>query len=261
VSLGNVDLLFDGDLLGTNLGQTSAAELYDKVTGMLGALKFLGADPINPVTVEPPVLTGDYNQNGRVDAIDSVVWRESLGKDVSPFSGADGNGNGVIDQDDYNVFRSNYGRTATTIGAETASGSVQSVVGQNGTLAGNGIPSNNDAMPSASQHDNPAPQSQIVSPSAILNVKHAADDRRGAARNVAFREWNATEVHQSRIRPQLSGNETAAAQPDNTNSQVPTSSRLSNAFRSRRQRLRFGDSDLTAEFKAAVDEVMAVGIG
>jgi len=43
--LDNVDLLFDQDLLGPNLGLTAAEAIYDTVATMLDASKFLGAIP------------------------------------------------------------------------------------------------------------------------------------------------------------------------------------------------------------------------
>jgi hypothetical protein len=60
---------------------------------------------------QPPLLPGDYNENGTVDAADSVVWREMLGATVTPYSGADGNGDGVVSDLDYQVWRSHFGAT------------------------------------------------------------------------------------------------------------------------------------------------------
>jgi hypothetical protein len=59
-----------------------------------------------------PVLLGDYNQNGVVDAADYTVWRNTLGAMVSVFSGADGNGNNQIDVGDYTVWKAHFGETA-----------------------------------------------------------------------------------------------------------------------------------------------------
>ncbi|QDT68557.1 hypothetical protein MalM25_14800 [Planctomycetes bacterium MalM25] len=57
-------------------------------------------------------LTGDYNGDGVVDAIDYTVWRDTLGGTAVPSgSGADGNDNGVIDNGDYDVWSDNYGAT------------------------------------------------------------------------------------------------------------------------------------------------------
>ena len=58
-----------------------------------------------------PVLPGDYNRNGLVDASDYVVWRHSLGQTGTGLV-ADGDGDGMIDNDDYGVWKSNFGATA-----------------------------------------------------------------------------------------------------------------------------------------------------
>ena len=62
---------------------------------------------LNVVTV----LSGDYNQNGVVDAADYVVWRNTRGQAGAGLA-ADGNDNGQIENGDYIVWRSNFGRTA-----------------------------------------------------------------------------------------------------------------------------------------------------
>ena len=65
----------------------------------------------------PPALPGDYNQSAQVDAADYILWRNSLGTNVTPFTGADGNGNGTVDQADYNVWRANYGTAIPSVAA------------------------------------------------------------------------------------------------------------------------------------------------
>ena len=52
---------------------------------------------------------GDYNGNHVVDAADYTIWRDTLGKSVTPGSGADGNGNGTIDSGDYTYWKSRFG--------------------------------------------------------------------------------------------------------------------------------------------------------
>ena len=58
-----------------------------------------------------PSLDGDYNHDGRVDAADYSVWRDSLGQTTNYFSGADGNGDGIVDENDYNVWKWHFGET------------------------------------------------------------------------------------------------------------------------------------------------------
>jgi 3-phytase len=66
-----------------------------------------------------PALPGDYNLNGRVDAADYTLWRDTMGSTVQTFAGADGNGNGRIDADDYDVWKTNFGRSLTNTAAGT----------------------------------------------------------------------------------------------------------------------------------------------
>jgi hypothetical protein len=59
--------------------------------------------------IAPPVevLFGDYNNNGRVDAADYVVWRNRLGQNVTiPNDMSSGN----VGPGDYTVWRTNFGR-------------------------------------------------------------------------------------------------------------------------------------------------------
>jgi hypothetical protein len=52
---------------------------------------------------------GDYNGDGKVNAADYTVWRDSLGANVAQGTGADGNNNGQIDPGDYGIWKSNFG--------------------------------------------------------------------------------------------------------------------------------------------------------
>jgi hypothetical protein len=62
--------------------------------------------------VLPPLLVGDYNQNGGVDAADYVLWRDTLGQMVANGAGADGNRDGSVNNDDYSIWRSQFGKSA-----------------------------------------------------------------------------------------------------------------------------------------------------
>jgi beta-glucanase (GH16 family) len=91
-----------------------------------------GGDP-NGTTVFPQVmdveyvrvwqpqagLSGDYNNNGQVDAGDYVVWRRTFGQSGIGLA-ADGSGNGSIGPEDYQVWAANLGNSALPGGAAMA---------------------------------------------------------------------------------------------------------------------------------------------
>ena len=54
-------------------------------------------------------VCGDFNRDGRVDATDYVLWRNTNGQSVTRGTGADGNVDGVVNPLDYNEWRSNFG--------------------------------------------------------------------------------------------------------------------------------------------------------
>ena len=47
----------------------------------------------------------DYNNNGKVDAADYVIWRKTLNQMVEEGTGADGDGDGMITAADYTLWR------------------------------------------------------------------------------------------------------------------------------------------------------------
>jgi hypothetical protein len=55
----------------------------------------------------PISIAGDYDQSGRVDAADFILWRKTLGS-TTDFA-ADGNRNFVVDNGDYDVWKRNFG--------------------------------------------------------------------------------------------------------------------------------------------------------
>ena len=59
-------------------------------------------------------LTGDFNDDGHVDAADYTVWRDTLGS-TSELA-ADANLNGVVDPGDYSLWKANFG-AASNVGA------------------------------------------------------------------------------------------------------------------------------------------------
>jgi chondroitin AC lyase len=58
---------------------------------------FTGTGVLNVTTFVSPVLSGDYNNDGKVDAADYIVWRKNPG--------------GVYTADDYNTWRANFGQS------------------------------------------------------------------------------------------------------------------------------------------------------
>jgi hypothetical protein len=71
---------------------------------------------VSNVTVGPHSATGDYNNDGMVDAADYVVWRDSLHQTGQGFA-ADGNTNGTIDDADYDVWKAGFGTLLPSSGA------------------------------------------------------------------------------------------------------------------------------------------------
>jgi hypothetical protein len=59
-----------------------------------------------------PTLAGDYNRDGAVGAADYVVWRKTMGQNVTTYAGADGDGSGEIDSGDHSVWTQHFGQTA-----------------------------------------------------------------------------------------------------------------------------------------------------
>jgi hypothetical protein len=62
-------------------------------------------------------LTGDYNDDGVVDAADYTVWRNTLGEMVAVGSGADGNRDGTVGPEDYDVWKTNFGASTLSSGS------------------------------------------------------------------------------------------------------------------------------------------------
>jgi hypothetical protein len=139
--LGNLELqVYDsaGNLVGSSTTQTSGEhfelqaaggqDYYARVFGTPTAISprilwepktviIVGDTHSNyefQLTFAPSDLHGDYNRDGRVNAADYVLWRNTLGDSVSTaYAGADGNGNLVVDQPDYRIWKENFGRVAT----------------------------------------------------------------------------------------------------------------------------------------------------
>lgn len=68
----------------------------------------------------PPVLAGDYNDDGTVNAADYTVWRNNLG--AADETSLNGNGDGMngVDAGDYTRWKNNFGVMAGAGGATTS---------------------------------------------------------------------------------------------------------------------------------------------
>ena len=60
-----------------------------------------------------PVVVGDYNGNGTVDAADYTIYRDTFG-DLGAELAADGDNSGEVDPGDYTVWANNFGSTSST---------------------------------------------------------------------------------------------------------------------------------------------------
>ena len=101
--------------------------LFDTAGSQDLALEFqiFGApDELIGVVTYGPVLAGDFNRDGAVDAADYVVWRKMDGQQVTRGVGADGNGDGSVDKYDFAVWQANFGNTLGGGASGTDGGSV-----------------------------------------------------------------------------------------------------------------------------------------
>ncbi len=76
---------------------------YQRVAG--GRIDIGAFEAQGPVTAAP----GDFNGDGRFDAADYTVWRDSLGLSVAPLSTGDATGDGLVDETDRLLWVSRYG--------------------------------------------------------------------------------------------------------------------------------------------------------
>jgi hypothetical protein len=104
------------------------------VTGLTNGeiATFNPADGTLTIMAEPPpLLPGDYNSDGSVDAADYVVWRKSVGADGLPNRGP--LIRGPVGAADYDFWRQNFGAVAAASGATAAipepAGAVLLVIG------------------------------------------------------------------------------------------------------------------------------------
>jgi hypothetical protein len=113
------------DLLGTAPNQLD----YDdaEIAGLAGTpylstdFSFSNVSPglPNPAFLAATTPTGDYNEDGSVNAADYTHWRDTYGAPVTAGEGADGDGSGTIGDGDYQFWKERFG-TPIGSGATTA---------------------------------------------------------------------------------------------------------------------------------------------
>jgi hypothetical protein len=100
-------IYFEGTYSNSFSGNSQVTPLYD-YNQMMYRLD-LSTIP----SLLPPTLVGDYNGDGKVDAADYTVWRDTFGSttDLRANGDNDGASQGVIDQADYLAWSQNFGAT------------------------------------------------------------------------------------------------------------------------------------------------------
>lgn len=112
--LGALDSQFAGYHLATEFGPVvteglfNEGVMFDTTAGKLGITTERFPVTFQAAFVPEPAATGDYNNNGKVDAADYIVWRH---------------GNGSVA--DYNLWRAHFGETS--VGISSAADDVTSV--------------------------------------------------------------------------------------------------------------------------------------
>jgi hypothetical protein len=114
-SLGH-DHFKDGttsNVYGTSIGQIAVMTptLINGTRRKATKLDMAALTDVGWSVAAPPVLTGDYNSNGIVDAADYTVWRDTLGSTTDLRANGDNTGAsaGKIDTADYLAWKSNLG--------------------------------------------------------------------------------------------------------------------------------------------------------
>jgi arabinogalactan endo-1,4-beta-galactosidase len=100
---------------GLNVWQNGRYGLFDQAGNLLDAASVFEQ-------FIDPILPGDYNGDGIVDAADFTVWRDRLGTSFTlPNENPDAATRGVVDQEDYDYWKSSFGGNS---GAESIAAAV-----------------------------------------------------------------------------------------------------------------------------------------
>jgi hypothetical protein len=92
--------------LGANADLVDLIRIEWPASGIVQELRNVSPNQLLSIVERHPC---DFNGNGRIDAADYSVWRNSLGQTVAHGSGADANGDGLVDTQDYALWKAHFG--------------------------------------------------------------------------------------------------------------------------------------------------------
>ncbi len=81
------------------------------IGGPEGALDYAVAYTGTPLPIRPMGVSGDFNNNGTVDAADYSLWRDNLGAATEAPINNLGNGLNGVDAADYTLWKNRFGST------------------------------------------------------------------------------------------------------------------------------------------------------
>jgi serralysin len=105
----------------TDIALAAAGTYFARVTGASANVQLYELE-LSAATMLVE-LAGDYNVDGRVDALDYTIWRNMLGSMGSNLA-ADGNNDGRVDAADYAVWKTHYGEMSAGSGGLAGGGAV-----------------------------------------------------------------------------------------------------------------------------------------
>jgi hypothetical protein len=98
----------------SNLSPGPDTNLYIKFIGSTGYYGYLNSMEV--IASTPAGTTGDYNNNGKVDAADYTVWRDHLGQTFT-LPNRDPANTGAINANDYTAWKTHFGLPGSGGGA------------------------------------------------------------------------------------------------------------------------------------------------
>jgi hypothetical protein len=101
----------------SNLTPGPDTNLYIKFIGSTGYYGYLNSMEI--IVNTPAGVTGDYNNDGKVDAADYVVWRDHLGQTFA-LPNRDPANTGAVSASDYNSWKAHFGAGGPGSGASVS---------------------------------------------------------------------------------------------------------------------------------------------